>query len=684
MTVARQVLGIVAMVVALGPLLYGADCLRRRWLHGWHGAAAGVGSASAAVAVFVIITEVLGTVGLLSLWPLTIACVVVGALLSRVVPLEHGPAAPAVSPPTRVSALTIPLAMVSAILVFAEWGSRTAAAFTSGMTTVDTVWYHLPLAARFAQTGSIAPLHHLEPQAMTTFFPANSALFHAGGVVFLGNDLGSVVSNLAWLGFALAAAWAAGRPFGVAPLALTGVATVLLMPASLGTQPGGAYNDVVGIAMLLASFAIVATAASGDRSIERGELLLASMAAGVAVGTKFQFLAPSALLTFAVLPLIVRGGRLRGFGWWMLGLASTGAYWYVRNLVVARSPLPAVEISIGGLELPSTPPKSESSALLEYLFKGENWTTTFLPGLRDAFGFAWWALLAFVAIGCLAALFRGRVIRSFAMVAGVSLLAFAFTPAFYGEGGFGFVYILRYPLPALSLGVVVGALAASQSRRTVLMASATFGFVLVVLAVERSGWPEPREFELESRVWSADSVVAIAAVIGLFAVLAGIVVLWRRSPSTAVPVVGLLIIGAVVASVAVQQHYLDNRYREDDLYAETFTWASGQQDQRIGLSGTPVQYPLYGDDLSNHVQVLGQEFDRGNYRRIAECRPFLRMLNTDRYDFVVSTPHAYPFFRNAPEEQSWLDADPAAHVVLREGPVTVYELIDALDVDGCS
>jgi hypothetical protein len=52
---------------------------------------------------------------------------------------------------------------------------------------------------------------------------------------------------------ALTAGWAIGRPFGVEPHCLVGVVLVLATPTLVDTQPGGAYNDVTSIALVLSA-----------------------------------------------------------------------------------------------------------------------------------------------------------------------------------------------------------------------------------------------------------------------------------------------------------------------------------------------------------------------------------------------------------------------------------------------
>ena len=90
------------------------------------------------------------------------------------------------------------------------------------MLTFDTLWYHGPFAARIADTGSVWGMHFTDPLYLNWFYPENSELLHAAGIVLFNRDIFSPLVNFGWLGVALLAAWCIGRPYGVAPLSLVG------------------------------------------------------------------------------------------------------------------------------------------------------------------------------------------------------------------------------------------------------------------------------------------------------------------------------------------------------------------------------------------------------------------------------------------------------------------------------
>ena len=186
---------------------------------------------------------------------------------------------------------------------------------TSGMLTPDTLWYHLPQAARFVQTGSILHLQYFDRDPVTVFFPANAELFHALGLMFFRSDLLSPAVNLAWAALALMAAWAIGRPFARGPHCLIAVLLLLATPALVDTQPGGAYNDTACIALVLSAAALLV---NGGTSA--GPATLAAMAAGLALGIKFTMIAPALALGAGVVAVTARGARWRTLARWAAAL----------------------------------------------------------------------------------------------------------------------------------------------------------------------------------------------------------------------------------------------------------------------------------------------------------------------------------------------------------------------------
>ena len=151
-------------------------------------------------------------------------------------------------------------------------------------------------AAQFAQTGSVTGIQFTQADPFVAYYPASSELFHALGIVAWRNDFLSPLLNLGWMALALLAAWCAGRRWGVQWLTLAGGAFLVSLPVLSGTQPGEAFNDIVGLASLMAAVALILLPRRGWL-----ELLGAGLGLGLAAGTKYTFLVPGVILIAGVI-----------------------------------------------------------------------------------------------------------------------------------------------------------------------------------------------------------------------------------------------------------------------------------------------------------------------------------------------------------------------------------------------
>ena len=687
MSVARFGLGLALAAICLLPLVWGAVAARRSLLPGWNGAPARLAECVLALSAVILVLEGLGLVGLLKPLPVALGCLAAGAAMGAVAARVAGSggagtvtAAPAAPPPDR---LQVVAAQIGCAVVAGAWATRLLPAIDQGMTGADTVWYHLPQAAGFVQESSITHVQFFETGAGTAFYPATSGLIHALGMLWMGNDFLSLFVNFGWLALALLAAWCIGRPYGKGPLCVLGATLLLATPVMVETLPGGAYNDLVGLALLLASAAFLVNGGPTGRSG-----LLAALAAGPALGTKLTMAAPIAVLAVGVVAIVPRGERLRVALTWAVALLTLGGLWYVRNLVAFGNPVPAAGLELGPISLPSPPLTELTYAPVHYFAQDGVWRETFLPGLRDAFGPAWWALLGLAAAGMVAAALgtRGRVVRVLGLVALVSGVAVIFTPQGLGteDDPLFFKFNLRYPTPALMLGLVLLPLAPrlERGRARVLLPGALLA-VLAVTQLDPAIWPtELRDgrFAEPPSGGTALGGVAIGAAV-LVAAWAG---LGGRRPVAALAVVASLV--AAVGGYALQRHYLDQRYTDYQPMPGVAAWARDVEDARIGIAGFFIQYPLYGLDLSNRVDYVARHGPHGAFTRIESCRDWRRALNEGGYDYVVTTPFNYPgnLRGDQPEEAGWTGSDPAARLVLRDRRlVSLYRLSGRLDPDAC-
>src|SRR5690606_7197885 len=309
-------LGVLVLAITLGALAFAAVRLRRALLRGWSGPPALVADIVLGLTLALLLGELLGTFGLFTkigylLGALAVAAVaplVAGALERRTAPAGAGePPAP---PGPRYG---VPVVAIVVALVFAGWAIPTLTGLAGGMGRADSLWYHMPLSARFMQTGDTWGYEFFDPIFFAHFYPANSEVLHAIPLLAFERDFVSPVLNLGFLALGLLACWAIGRPYGVAPQALLGGAVILGAETMTDFQAGESLNDIVGVSLLLCAMAIVINAArsTGERVMSGGALLVAGLAVGIAAGTKLSLAAPAALFAFAVALASPRGLRVR-------------------------------------------------------------------------------------------------------------------------------------------------------------------------------------------------------------------------------------------------------------------------------------------------------------------------------------------------------------------------------------
>jgi hypothetical protein len=537
------------------------------------------------------------------------------------------------------------------------------------MTGFDSTWYHGPFAAGFFQSGNTIDLHFIAPQFLAWFYPANGEIFHAAGMLAFGRDLLSPLLNLGWFAGCLLAAWCIGRPYRVAPWSLALGAIALSVPA-LSDQAGEARNDIVGIFFLLAAVAVALNARErGGPSV--GALLVSGLAAGLAAGTKLNFLLPAAVLVIGLAVLAPRGTRGKALAASGLAAVAGGGYWYLRNLAHTGNPLPWIH-HLGPISLPA-PEQGlggrEAHSVLSYLTDGSVWSDWFLPGLHSAFWIVWPLLAAAALLGLtlsLAAASRrwagntpirreigpstsgceaDRVLALAGAVGLAAALAWLVSPtSASGPDGMprGFESGLRYLAPAFVLGLAL------------LPAAPLVRGLIARLPAGRS------HFSLLSGEKCERSVLVLFGALALLLV--------------------------AIAGYPVQRHYLENRYAKPTFSTPgldaAFRWARGISDSRIATTSTR-QYPLFGTDLSNRVAYLGVHRPHGGFEEIDTCRAWREALDAGDYDYAVTTydrlEAGNPVF---PPQAAWTEG-PGTETVLRESPTVVFRLTAPLDPSAC-
>src|SRR3954454_13851692 len=293
MSTGRYLLGAAELTVILAALGLGAYHLRALLVPAWVGALARLAEVGIGISMLILVSELLGVLGLFKEVPLLIGYVAAGlgatyfarprGLLERPPP-----------PEPRSSGLMVAIGVAAAALVVIHWAHPTGEAIDKGMYYQDTTWYHMSFSARFAQKGHIGPLHFTDPLKLAAwFYPQNSELLHGIGIVFLKTDFLSPLVNLVWVALCLLAAWCVGRPYAVGGVTMLGAAVVLDSEMLVGSQAGQAPNDVAGLFFLMTALAfLVDGAASAHASYAGGSRPTPSGAGGTWNATREGELEP--------------------------------------------------------------------------------------------------------------------------------------------------------------------------------------------------------------------------------------------------------------------------------------------------------------------------------------------------------------------------------------------------------
>jgi hypothetical protein len=245
----------------------------------------------------------------------------------------------------------------------------------------------------------------------------------------------------------------------------------------------------------------------------------------------------------------------------------------------------------------------------------------------------------------------------------------------------GFGSNLRYLAPVLALALAL--LPIAVARFGELWRRATFAALLVVGAVAAIG---------------ADQVVPVgsgrAATVAAVAVAVLVTAAWaaqtQRVPRRLVAVGLAAIVGLAIGfGYRAQEVYLDGRYASaagGNPEDAAFMWARDVRDARIATV-IARQYPLYGGDLSNRVDFVGERGPDGSFTPVRSCEQWREALNEGEYEYVVTgfrEPTEELGTRPAqPREAAWTRGDPAATEIVRDEDVSVFRLDGELDTGGC-
>jgi hypothetical protein len=714
-TFASYIGGCFAVIGILAAVGLGGYWLRRWIVPEFSGALARLADATIAVALLIVSLELLGTLSILRLGWIVVVCIAIGLLAALIGWLKAPADAKAVAAP-KVQTIALWIALGVASFTVAEWTFPAQLSLDQGMFGGDTTWYHMPFAARIAQEHSTVHLLFTDPLRLAAwFYPQSSELIHGSAIVLFKSDWLSPLINLAWLAIALLAAWCIGRPYKVGPATLVAAALVLDSGVMIETQPGEGRNDIMGLAFLIAFAAFLINAHQRRAPVagavqdapetdapllDKGPLIAAGIAAGLAASVKYTFLIPVVAITLGVVVFSGKGRRFTTA--WVLGLSTfvVGGYWYVRAMIkTGGNPIPYSGFGPLHLPQPDQMPLDPRPrfAVAHYLTEPTIYRAWFFPQLDNALGPLWPLILIVAVAAAVFIAFRSRnvILRVLAAAALLTAAVYIFTPlTAAGQEGSptGFFTNTRYLMPGLVLALAMLPIARplrSPDRR----AWQTLLFLTVVYAITVLTTPRWYPSYIVGTVFLTLALVWAPAALGL---LRG-----RRQVSRGLvgAVAATILLLAVVLGRAQEVQYVDHHYTKTTLFLQdggpqdAYAFARRQHDKRIGIAGSGEiffgQYGFYGADLSNHVQYIGVPGPNGAYRLATSCQQFRRQINAGDYDYLVLSqytmdapgPYQFPVY-------AWVKRDPALKLIIAEPKITpepdyVFKVNGKLNPGGC-
>lgn len=610
------------------------------------------------------------------------------------------------------------VAIIAALLVVFLWSAA------APPPPWDCFVYHLTFPARWLQEGRIFLVTVPFGDQAGTYFPSNVELLYLFLMFpFREEFLTPLVQFLFLLGIGAVTLKIAGGA-GCSRGSSLGAGLLAMVVPGMLHQAAAPEVDLAFAFFFLAALHFILMSLRDRASLRY--FVMASVALGLFVGTKYIALVFGATLLPLFVPAIVRGRaapRLAGF---VAICLLTGGFWYVRNWVVAGNPVFPLEMKFFGIEIfPGGYPRS---TMLGSVFHSSD-PLEFFTVVREVAGVPLLAALcAGVVVGAWAMVKLGRkglpavypAVLPFAL-----LLIFEFAVPYNREGRFTFAAFallavffahamdakgpagaaMRYLHPVVIVAVLAWGWAeqAGEASKFFLMA---LGFVFGAMSGSPSdpvlqGMREPMWFALGA------GLCIVAAVI--FRWKAGAEPKSRFAPAVLL-VVSLAFILLYADSMA--RHYPRYKHHYYTGFPIGEAWLAFQRNvpegSTVAFTGTDLSYGLFGAGLKHRVAYVnvnrhgdylfhdyvrklkaeGRYFtppnDRINFHREdADYGAWLANLRAAGVDYLFAAalhqtdqgqiPHDAEFF---PIEREWADAHPEFFKLLwNNSQVRIYRVI---------
>lgn len=588
-----------------------------------------------------------------------------------------GPPPPATAPLSAVDAATTG----SRVFAFALAGLYAAAgvytlerALSLPPVSWDSLFYHLPMVVEWTQTGALDPLYH--PTGLHhSYFPGTGELFTLWTLLPWKHDFLAGLVNLPFIALSGLAVYQIAREFGAPARAARWAPPLYVLTPCLLRLTATSYVDpAVGAFLLLC----VAWLLAFRRTRRPRELLLFSMAFGLAIGTKYTAVMMAAPLALLALWWLRDAPRRLSPLLLALPFALLGAFWYWRNLWLTGHPLYPSEVELLGWKVFAGAPiivgdqvldstRSILGSLGELLESGDLWGA--LLGTDWAFtpelgvGPKLFPLLLLSAVAALRkrAAPEGGAVRWVSAITLLWLLSFLLLPYWL----VWFFYLnVRFLLPAIGLMAALSSLA---------LARAPAGAVALVV-----GLCVVPDLLMATLAFAFPARVALA--VGSALVFGVAFALHERALSFRFKALAVLASLLLLFGGGYEVHSERERNRHEKythgydvillkgwLYAPGWRWLDetlGERPARIAVTGSDFLYPLYGPrwnrivryvDVNARAGGVHHAYPPGRFRQAPDRAAWLANLKTFGADYLV----VYKFHdsKDWPIEAGWAQAE---------------------------
>jgi hypothetical protein len=556
----------------------------------------------------------------------------------------------------------------------------------------DSLTYHLFFPARWLQDHGLSIIPTPFGDQAPAYEPGNAELFFLWLMLPFHGDLLARVGQLPFYGLSAITLYAISRRLGSPPEHAVYAGGLFLAARPVVEQAVGANIDLMFTATFLTSVYFGLTASETGR---RSDVFLWGISIGLCLGAKF--------LGLVYLPLLLPfafASRVRRHSIWALpGLAALAAPWYLRNWIVAGSPIYPATLAFAGMTVAqgAYPRSVMNNSVWEHVSD-----PALLPGIvQQAFGAQLLAVwLPFALLGILALVMRRRWLPLAVTVVMPPLMV----ALFWWVVPYNNAFSARYLFPGVALAMLLAPFAFSLNERVAPLVHIGLCVALLWLLMMSRHPLVPGRFVL------------------MYAGLAGLVAVeWRRLDRDAGAF--LLSFGALCAvSFLGSVQICPNagcgllgvsQWDRPTLFAGWEWTEQHATHATIAYSGNNVPYRLLGSHFDNrvsyvnvdrHVEWRYHDYDQAERRRsdyrlperpyppYYRRQPFgaawmanLRRLNVD-YVFLtrlsvllIEAENLSPAINYAhdeagfPIEATWMDADPRMFALVFETPeVKIY------------